>query len=234
MYTPRILRKGPLSAFELTVIERPWRSTPEYDERVQAVWNQRVADSAAQGHHLWDGTHYRLAELDDLSGGGALRLGSVPFRYVATFRALHELHGAHGLEPFHHISTAALLRTQDGHYVFGKRAINGVIDLIGGGFQQDDGALDFAGNTTKEIREETGIGAVDLGARRDLGVVMSTTSNVIVIEHIALALSRDGVLAAFERREEDEMAEPVFVPAAEIADYLRAMKDYRPLLAELL
>ena len=49
-----------------------------------------------------------------------------------------------------------------------------------------------------------------------------------------MACSRQGVLEAFEGREDDEMAEPVFVPAAEIVPYLRAMTDYRPLVADLI
>ncbi|MEI9992574.1 MAG: hypothetical protein WDM86_21400 [Rhizomicrobium sp.] len=45
-----------------------------------------------------------------------------------------------------------------------------------------------------------------------LGIVLSTTSNVLVIAALDTALTRDGVLEAFARREDDEMAEPVFVP----------------------
>jgi hypothetical protein len=234
VYTPAILHKGPFSAFDLAVTGNRWQANEAYEERVRGIWSQRVEAAAVRGHHLWDGTHYRFNRIDDLADGRALRLGTVAFRYIATYRALHDLHGAHGLSPIHHISTAALLLTADGHYVFGKRAINGAVDLIGGGFQPDDEAPGFARNTTKEIREETGIGADALGARTELGVVMSTTSNVLVIEHIALKLTRDGVMAAFETREEDEMAEPVFVPRAGIADYLKSMTDYRPLVADLL
>ena len=237
MYEPRILLRGPfaLDAFALSAVEEPWRCDEAYEALVAEAWAERVAAAAARHHVLWDGTHYRLTHLEDLTGGrGVLRLGTASFRHIATYRPLHEAHKARGLAPFHHVSTAALLRTADGHYIFGKRALNGAIDFIGGGFQPDDGPPDLAGNFHKEIREELGIERDRLGPMTGLGVVMSTTSNVLVIAALDTALTRDGVLEAFARREDDEMAEPVFVPGDSIAAYLRAMTDYRPLVAQLL
>ncbi|HJW42806.1 MAG TPA: hypothetical protein VJ476_16450, partial [Rhizomicrobium sp.] len=221
LFVPHILFKGPLPRFAMTVTGEAWRADPGYDEIVQALWDKRVEAAAARGHRLWDGTHYRLTHLEDIDGRGPLRLGTIPFRYMATYRALHEQHGQRGLAPFHHLSTAALLRTADGHYVFGKRAVNGAIDFIGGGLQVEDGsAPDFEHNIRKEIGEETGIGRHSLGTIAGLGIVLSTTSNVIVVGLLGTDLSRDGVLEAFAGREDDEMAEPVFVPEARIDGYL--------------
>jgi len=237
MYEPRILLKGPfaLDAFGLSAIEEPWRCDDAYEALVAEVWANRVAAAAERHHTLWDGTHYRLLDLEDLTGGrGVLRLGTASFRHIATYRPLHEAHKARGLAPFHHISTAALLGTADGHYVFGRRALNGAVDFIGGGFQPDEEPPDLAGNFHKEIREELGIGRDRLGPMTGLGVVLSTTSNVLVIAALDTTLTCDGVREAFARREDDEMAEPVFVPGEGIAAYLRAMTDYRPLVAELL
>ena len=237
MFEPRILLKGPfaLDAFGLSAVQEPWRCDDAYEALVAEVWAKRVAAAAERNHTLWDGMHYRLTHLDDLTNpSGVLRLGTASFRHIATYRALHEEHRARGLAPFHHISTAALLGTADGHYVFGKRALNGAIDFIGGGFQPDDAPPDLARNFRKEIREELGIESDLLGSLTGLGVVLSTTSNVIVIAALDAALTCDGVRDAFARREDDEMAEPVFVPADSIAAYLRAMTDYRPLVAELL
>ena len=47
-------------------------------------------------------------------------------------------------------------------------------------------------------------------------------------------LTAAGVREAFAHREDDEMAEPVFVPRGDIAAYLRGLTDYRPFVAELL
>ncbi|MEI9992575.1 MAG: hypothetical protein WDM86_21405 [Rhizomicrobium sp.] len=166
MYEPRILLKGPfaLDAFGLSVAAEPWRCDAAYEALVAEAWAKRVAAAAERNHTLWDGTHYRLTHLEDLTDGrGILRLGTAAFRHIATYRPLHKEHAARGLAPFHHISTAALLATADGHYVFGKRAINGAIDFIGGGFQPDDAPPDLARNVAKEIREEIGIASDRLG-----------------------------------------------------------------------
>ncbi len=237
MYQPCVLSKGPLALREasLSVTGVSWRAPPEYDALVAPIWEERVAAAAARAHHLWDGRHYRLTDIGDLARGGTLRLGTIDYRYIVTVRALHEEHRRPGLDPPHHISTAALLLTADGHYAFGKRQINGAIDFIGGGLQPEEGVVpNLAHNVAKEIHEETGIAPAALGALRGLGVVMSTTSNVLVIAHQETALTADGVRAVFARREDDEMAELVFVPSAGIADYLRGMTDYRPFVAQLL
>ncbi len=237
MHEPRILLKGPfpLDAFDLCAVDEPWRCDHAFEALVAEAWAKRVAAAAERHHTLWDGTHYRLTHLEDLTDGrGVLRLGTASFRHIATYRPLHEAHRARGLAPFHHISTAALLGTADGHYVFGKRAINGTIDFIGGGFQPDDAPPDLGRNVHKEIHEELGIASDRLGPMTGLGVVMSTTSNVLVIAALDTTLTCDGVREAFARREDDEMAEPVFVPGDGIAAYLRAMTDYRLLVAELL
>jgi 8-oxo-dGTP pyrophosphatase MutT (NUDIX family) len=236
MYQPCVLSKGPvtLSEASLSVTGVSWRVPPEYDALVAPVWAERVAAAAARDHHLWDGRHYRLMDIGDLARG-TLRLGIIDYRYIVTVRALYEQHRRLGLDPPHHISTAALLLTADGHYAFGKRRINGAVDFIGGGLQPEEGVVpNLAHNIAKEIREETGIAPSALGAQRGLGVVMSTTSNVLVIVHQETALTADDVRAAFASREDDEMAELVFVPRAEIADYLLGMTDYRPFVAELL
>ena len=238
MYEPRILLKGPfaLDAFALVHSDPEWRGDDAFEALVLPVWHERVAAAAARDHRLWDGIHYRLTHVDDLAAGGPLRLGTISFRYIVTIRRLWDEHVARGHGPYHHLSTAALLRTSDGPYVFGKRAVNGAVDLIGGAFQPDEtlgAAANFRTNTLKEIREETGIAADALGAMSGLGIVLSTTSNVLVVAHVETKLTREGVRETFATREDDEMAEPVFVPAADIRDYLRAMTDYRALLAEL-
>jgi 8-oxo-dGTP pyrophosphatase MutT (NUDIX family) len=236
MYQPCVLSKGPvaLSDYALSVTGASWRANPDYDALVAPIWQERLAAAAARDHHLWDGRHYRLTDIGDLARG-TLRLGTIDYRYIVTVRALYEQHRRLGLDPPHHISTAALLLTSDGHYVFGKRRINGAVDFIGGGLQPEEGVVpDLAHNIAKEIREETGIAPAALGAQRGLGVVMSTTSNVLVIAHQETALTADDVRAAFASREDDEMAELVFVPRAGISDYLRGMTDYRPFVAKLL
>jgi 8-oxo-dGTP pyrophosphatase MutT (NUDIX family) len=238
VYEPCVLLKGPfaLDGFDLVQDGPAWRPDGGYEALVGPIWQERAAVAAARGHPIWDGTHYRLTHADDLTNGGPVRLGTIDFRYIVTIRRLWDAHVARGHGPYHHISTAALLRTADGHYVFGKRAVNGTVDLIGGAFQPDETlgeAANFETNVLKEIREETGIGRGALGAMTGLGIVMSTTSNVLVVADVPTMLTRDAVLETFATREDDEMAEPVFVPAAGVRDYLRGLGDYRAVVAGL-
>ncbi|MBV9541966.1 MAG: hypothetical protein JO167_11940 [Alphaproteobacteria bacterium] len=229
--------KGPfdLEAFRLDIADdRPWRAHPDYDALVDRMWEKRVIDAKARDHHLWDGTHYRLLDPAELTGRGPLHVGTVSFRYLATWQLLQAEHAAHKLDPFHHVSVASLLHTANDDYVFGKRALNGAIDLIGGGFQKEGGVQTFADNFRKEIQEELGVTPDRLGPLTGLGIVRAANSNVLVIADVPARLTNDELLAAFERREDNEMAAPVFVPAAELTRFLLGLTSYRRLIPQLL
>ncbi|MEJ0044079.1 MAG: hypothetical protein WDM81_18545 [Rhizomicrobium sp.] len=215
MYEPRILLKGPfaLDVFALSATGEPWRCDDAYEALVAEAWANRVAAAAERHHTLWDGTHYRLTHLEDLTDGrGILRLGTAAFRHIATYRPLHEEHKARGLAPFHHISTAALLgdrrralrlrqaRDQRRHRFHRRR--------LSAGRRPAGPRRQFPQGNPRRARIESD----RLGPLTGLGVVLSTTSNVLVIAALDTALTRDGVRAAFAHREDDEMAEPVFVP----------------------
>jgi len=241
MYEPRVLKKGPFRIGDIAVelCGEPWRANAQYDALVEPAWRARIAEVAAYGRHMWDGVFYRLTDLSPFENGGngAYRLGTVAYRYVATFRALHAEHAALGLEPFNHLTTAALIRTCDGHYLFGRRG-NGAIDLIGGGVQPEELAVssgaDLERNLRKEILEEVGIPTDALAGLEGLGVLMSGTSNILIIAEVATSLTRHAAEEAFARREEDEMAQPVFVPERELSAFLHGLTDYRRLIPQLL
>lgn len=241
MYEPRVLRKGPFRIAEIGIelCGEPWRAHAQYDALVGPAWQARVAAEAVHGRHMWDGVFYRLTDLSAFENGGSgvYRLGTVAYRYVATYRALHAEHAALGLEPFNHLTTAALIRTCDGHYLFGRRG-NGTIDLIGGGVQPEELAVssgaDLERNLRKEIFEEVGIPTDATAGLEGLGVLMSGTSNILVIAKVATSLTRRAAEEAFARREEDEMAQPVFVPERELSAFLHGLTDYRRLIPQLL
>jgi predicted NUDIX family phosphoesterase len=157
---------------------------------------------------------------------------------VSTFPKLHQQHADHELEPFHHLSTIALIRTLDGHYLFGRRSRNGEVDLIGGGVQCDELAVtcgaDLERNLFKEIHEEVGIREDDIEQLAGIGILLSGTSNVLIVAHANLALTRAEAAARFAMRTDNEMSEPVFVRECELCPMLRAMSDYRRLIPELI
>jgi 8-oxo-dGTP pyrophosphatase MutT (NUDIX family) len=198
-------------------------------------------EAAQASFRIWDGLFYRVTNAEALEKRDDLIhfvLGTISYRYIATYRQLDAQHASHALDPLYHLSTAALIRTSDNWYVFGRRSRNGSIDLIGGGVQQDElevtTGADLERNLVKEIREETGIGHADLCAVQGLGVLLSSTSNVLALAKVDLKITKREVELAFGKREEDEMAEPVFVQQDEIGSFLRSLTDYRTLLPSLI
>lgn len=240
MYPPRILFAKPFAISNLVVEPciDDWTPPAAYELLVHPAWQNLLVHSTQR---IWDGTYYRLLNPEQVGNGsspGTLRLGTIRYRYVATFPILHEHHAGHQLEPLLHLSTLALLCTSDGYYLFGKRSWNGEIDLIGGGVQRDELAVatgaDLERNLLKEIREETGISGNDIHQLSGIGILVSETSNVLIAAHANLALARPEALARFTLRTENEMSEPVLIPENMLASALRSMRGYRPLLSELM
>lgn len=243
MFEPRtILKKEfPLSDVAIAVEDREWCPDPEYDLRASEAWAERMQYEAKRNGQVWDGINYRVAnvtELDGARGPISLRLGRIRYRYIATFRTLFALHRAHGLEPLHHLSTAAMIRTSDGWYVFGRRRVDGSIDLIGGGAQADELPIatgaDLEANLVKEIREETGLDAEHLQRQIAIGILRSQTSNILIISRVETSLARDAIEEAFAGREDDEMARLEYVPQTGIGAYLLNLGGYRPLIPNLM
>lgn len=243
MFVPEILlnRRFCLRDTALELTSEAWRANPSYDASVYDAWARLLQEAAHANLKIWDGTYYRALNarsLDNRDGTLSLRLGTIPYRYMATYRVLQAQHESHGLEPFHHISTAAIIYTSDGWCIFGKRARNGSIDLIGGGLQADElevrGGIDLERNLRKEMREEIGLSCIDHHRITGLGVLLSGTSNVIILSGVNLNTRRLEAEAAFHNREEDEMAEEVFVRAEELNAFLASLTDYRALIPSLL
>jgi len=240
MLTPQILSKGvfPISRIVVEIHNDEWNATPEYNALVDVEWERLLQYSP---NPIWDGKFYRVlnpATFDNGAGAGRFLLGTINFRYIATYGALREIHAGIALQPLNHLSTLALIRTDDGFYVFGRRAGIGTVDLIGGGVQQDEisvkSGTDIEQNLYKEIHEEVGISQSDIEALEAIGVVQSSTSNIIVAGYAHANLSKSDVIGKFEDRTENEMDEPVFVPAHDLRQFLTSMADYRALLPLLL
>jgi 8-oxo-dGTP pyrophosphatase MutT (NUDIX family) len=243
MFTPAILYKGhfDLAAIAVTVVDEAWQSSAAYEALVQEVWTARVAAVASRGHRLWDGRFYRVSNVPDIESGltqPGLRLGTIRYRYVATYGALHTHHAAEGLAPLHHLTTACLVRTCDGYFLFGKRSLGGAIDLIGGGVQPEElpvtRGADLEANLRKEILEEMGVANAHIRSLHGVGVLLSSTSNVLIIGAVDLVLSRDEVAGYFAQRSDDEMSELVAVREEDLNSYLGSMTDYRKLIPGLL
>lgn len=179
MYAPSVLspRSFGISSLEIVSVESAWRSNARYDELVRGEWEAIVRESV---DNVWDGTYYRVQNPRAFVQDDAISpicLGTIPYRYIATFPRLSEEHTRSALEPLNHLSTIALLRTTDNEYVFGIRSRTGVLELIGGGAQRDEleinSGADTEKNLYKEAFEEGGLKETDFDDLAGAGVVIS-------------------------------------------------------------
>ena len=238
VFTPRILvkRRFSFSDIGIEILNQKWIPNPAYDAEVNTAWRKKEQKVTA-----WDGTHYRVTNVSELEGNSGpllLRLGTIPYRYIGTLSELKKHYKESGSGPLNHLSTAAIIRTTDGYYLFGKRSGNGSIDLIGGGVQQDElevvSGVDLERNMYKEMEEESGIQKQDVQEMTGVGILFSFTSNILIIAHAQLTLTKQEAEKVFVHKKDDEMEDLVFIPEAELAAFLRRMSSYRLLIPDLL
>ena len=65
-----------------------------------------------------------------------------------------------------------------------------------------------------------------------MGVVVSSTSNVLIVAHAQLKVTSAEVEKNFHLRTDEEMKRLVFVSAPKLREFLMEMNDYRRLLAQ--
>jgi 8-oxo-dGTP pyrophosphatase MutT (NUDIX family) len=222
------------------VLEDEWTPCAAYEVLVRDAWQERVREAVSRAQRIWDGRYYRVINASDMKGDATplrLCLGTIRYRYIATFRVLHECHAREGIDPLNHLSTAGLIRTRDGKFLFGRRSQNGAIDLIGGGVQSDEleveSGSDIEASLRKEIFEELGVRSTQIETVRGAGVLLSSTSNVLVVAAVDLTLSMDEVAAQFADRSDDEMSELVAINEDDLSTFLGSMSDCRTLIPTL-
>lgn len=221
--------------------DQSWSVDEKYIKRVADCWEEKQKHAREHNVHIWDGTHYRIENLEELSESKekiTLRLGTIAYRYIATFGDLKHTLAEKTIEGPRHLATGAIIRTSDNLYFFGKRSYNGKIDLIGGGVQPDEIVVtcgsDLEKNLRKEMEEEAGIQDIHIEHLEGVGILHSTSSNVVIISLVHLRVSRKEMQEIFNTRTDDEMSELVFVDEANLCSFLEAMDTYRPFIPTLL
>ena len=196
------------------ITDQNWSVDTDYEEEVQKCWEERVRQAGQNNMHIWDGLYYRVTNLDELSQSKEkikMKLNTISYRYIATLENLKDLFIEKSYEAPRHLSTAALIRTTDGAYLFGKRTHGGSIDLIGGGAQPNEIEIilgaDLERNLLKEMEEEAGIEISHIKNMQGIGILHSTTSNIVTISLVQLSLSKTETEEIFKTRTDNEMSE---------------------------
>lgn len=242
---PRLLLARPatpLAAY--TVRQVPPRTHPLHAE-MQAMGTAQLQALLAAGGTGWDGMYYTLENAADIAAGGIeLHLGRTTY---ATLRGCKQLLADGADVPAGAIvramGTAALVRTADGHWVFGRRGAMhgraGEQTMIGGGLQPDEmevySGADIEYNMRKELYEEAGIATDDIAELRWLGIIQTGSSNMLFV--FAAQLRCDAaelVERVFPQRTEEELAELQLVADDALEAHLRQLGSWQPLLLELL
>src|SRR5262249_49705598 len=93
---------------------------------------------------------------------------------------------------------------------------------------------DIEANLRKEIFEELGVPSTQIQSVRGKGILLSTTSNVLVIAAVDLAPSVNEGAAQFADRRDAEMSDLVTVSEDGLSAFLATLTDYRALIPELI
>jgi 8-oxo-dGTP pyrophosphatase MutT (NUDIX family) len=209
---------------------------------VDTNWHKFLTEAQSKGFQPWDGTYYRMENIQDIaSGSKEIYLSTIKYSQVRGLK--HNVNKSLKSTKFqaNNVDTASLILTNDDFFVFGVRNCNSPsiskMDLIGGGLQENEFVVkdfsDIFKNVLKEIEEETGLTVNDIKIIQGIGIVHSCYSNVLFVFFTKLNKCRTQVQKIFSNNDDDEMVELEFVEKNFLRDYLKDKGSYRPLTVEL-
>lgn len=208
-------------------------------QSISSNWQSFEDEAKRKGGQVWDGTYYRLENIDDISN--KLQFSTIKYSTIRGLTHNQDLSLIPVKSRPNHVSTASLIQSKEGLFVFGVRNKNSMssrsIDLIGGGLQPDElevaSCRDIFANQKKEIIEELGISDIHIGSMKGLGVTLSSKYNVIFIFLTKLSISKKELLSIFNNKTDEEMQDLEFIEEKNLKQYLDDKGSYRPLTATL-
>ncbi|MCA9387369.1 hypothetical protein KC669_05030, partial [Candidatus Dojkabacteria bacterium] len=146
MQLPQIILKEklPLDSFQVSSVDSSLKIEPEFQQKLTQNWKEFVAEAESKGNSLWDGTYYRLENIDELNQGKKeFKFSELKY---STLRGITQEAIVNSnifkQYPIYTCATAGLILTNDNFYVFGSRKDNTMhtqsMDFIGGGLQSDE------------------------------------------------------------------------------------------------
>lgn len=225
--------------FKISFSETSNRKTDsKLETQAKEEWKNILENAQKSGLKPWDGTYYRLENLNELEKGSQiLKISTVKYSQLRAFQKL-EVSKNYPTE-YHtlHISTLGIVITSDNHYIFGfrERSLNNTkITFIGGGLQPDElevkKAQDIETNMLKEIREEINVDSSLIDKTEFNKIVHAIERmNIFIIFDIKLKISRDEVLELFENIKDKEHDRLIFVKDSDIKQFSKNLPYFMQL-----
>lgn len=239
---PSIIRKTPFDfhAIQLDVDTEKRYSLPDAEEKIVSVsWKEKFEDSLQTERPEWNGTFYRVENVHEIQNESTLQLSlwTIEYRYLACRKTHGSLYFGVPERYLNFLSVAWLLETADGKFLFGKRLHGGEYDVIWWGITLEETLLatwgDIIAHLYKEIYEEVWVDQSHIVSTKWLWILYSQYSNVLLVPHSRIDIPSERIRTYFMQRPDNEMEDFIIVEREHLEEFLRWMRNYRVLLAEL-
>ena len=244
MISPKILVKGKFYADDIIVTTNPVSNRKVDDvleSKVKVAWKEVYKKAKAEGKQVWDGVSFRLNDVREEHSHLKLEVSPIKFSVRYPLNKMKEDLERLGEDYYPRgMAIGGFIKTLDGEFIFGQRSgksmTSNKIDFIGGVIEEHDGASgqSLLSRNQIEIKEEVGIDRRFIDEMFVVGVVLSNTTNVILITYTELSMGSLEVRNVFSKATDDEMSDLIFVEEKNLAEYLESLGGYKTMVIELL
>ena len=226
---PKVLATGKWLPEQIDVVHSlsNRKINSDWEAKCEAEWLRKVEDAKITGKKAWDSVTYRLNDLKVENNRVHLDFGTIPFRIRNTFPSIVE-----GQEVEEEcfpkgIFVAGLIQTTDDLFVFGKLSgktlVKRKIDFIGGTLVKDElivnNGSDLIIALEAELLEEINVSPEHVASYQLISIVLSDRFNVGLIYHVQLKVSSETVLESFQKANDQEMSDVVFVEKKDLYNF---------------
>ncbi|MEI7578666.1 MAG: hypothetical protein WCJ58_01345 [bacterium] len=245
MIKPKILWKGVIEQEQLKVtIIKPEQSNRVIDldleGKLTAKWQEKLEEAREKGAILYDGQSYRLESFTFQNGFAYLTVSPLKFSIRSTLKTMPQLENLGETYYSHGLSVGGFVITNDGYYVFARKSRKSASsltkDIIGGVLEkiEPETSVGIFNMNKIELQEEINVKPEMINMMKILGLVRSTSTDIVIVTSTLLNLSAAELKSLFEKRVAKELAVIEFIPSKNLSDYLVQLGGYKPLLGLLL
>lgn len=176
-----------------TALELP----AELENKVDKMWSKYEEESKKTGRKIWNGTVYRLFDIQEENKQIVLKLSTIQYKQ---YLAAPHLREAMNMLPFNKringLYVGAQVITADNKYIIGKTMSNTIFlhkyDLISGSLNKDEtvisNANDLVNYMKSELLEETGITEDFIKEVEGICILITTSTRIGIFFSIRLNL----------------------------------------------